>query len=68
MYNNNIKKKKKVVHRELHKKMRFLENVMHKILWDFEIKIDHLILARRKDLVEKKERKRKKKRKKKERV
>ena len=28
-----------------------LENKMNKILWDFEIQLDHLILARRPDLV-----------------
>ena len=28
-----------------------LENVMHKSLWDFEIQTDHLIPARRLDLV-----------------
>ena len=28
-----------------------LENEKHKILWDFEIQTDHLILARRPDLV-----------------
>ena len=27
------------------------ENKMHKILWDFEIQTDHLILSRRPDLV-----------------
>ena len=26
-----------------------LENVMHKLLWDFEIQTDHLISARRPD-------------------
>ena len=54
-----------MIHWELHKKLIFdhftkwymhkpesvLENEMHKILWDFEIQIDHLILARRPDLV-----------------
>ena len=29
----------------------FLENEMHKILWDFEIKTNYLIQARRSDLV-----------------
>ena len=28
-----------------------LENETHKLLWDFEIQTDHLILARRPDLV-----------------
>ena len=27
------------------------ENEMHKILWDFEVQIDHLISARRSDRV-----------------
>ena len=35
----------------MHKPESILENEMHKILWDFEIQIDHLILARRPDLV-----------------
>ena len=41
---------------------------MHKILWDFEMPTDHLILARRPDLVivnKKKKKKKKEKRKKK---
>ena len=55
----------KVIHWELCKKINFdhtkkwymhkpesvLENETHKILWDFEIKTDHLIPARRPDLV-----------------
>ena len=55
----------KVIHWELCKKLNFdhttkwymhkpesvLENATHKILWDFEIKTDHLIPARRPDLV-----------------
>ena len=28
-----------------------LENVIHKLLWDFNIQTDHLILARRPDLI-----------------
>ena len=28
-----------------------LENEMHKLLWDFEIQMDHLISAKRLDLV-----------------
>ena len=30
------------------------ENATHKVLWDFEIQTDHLISARRPDLVKKK--------------
>ena len=55
----------KVTNWELCKKLKFdhtnkwymhnpefvLENETHKILWDFEIKMDHLISARRTDLV-----------------
>ena len=55
----------KVIHWELCKKLKFdqttkwhmhkpestLENEMHKILWDFEIQMDHLIPIRRLDLV-----------------
>ena len=55
----------KVIHWELCKKFRFshtnkwymhnkesiLENGMHKLLWDFQKQKDHLILARRPDLV-----------------
>ena len=55
----------KVIHRELRKKFKFdhtnkgymhnpesvPENGTHKILWDFEIQTDHLISARRPDLV-----------------
>ena len=54
-----------MIHWDLRKKFRFdhtnkwymynsesvLENEMHKILWDFEIQTDHLISARRPDLV-----------------
>ena len=35
----------------MHKPESVLENETHKILWDFEIKTDHLIPARRPDLV-----------------
>ena len=35
----------------MHKPESVLENEMHKILWDFEIQMDHLISARRPDLV-----------------
>ena len=34
-----------------HKRESVLENEMHKILWDFEILLDHLILVRRPDLI-----------------
>ena len=54
-----------VIYKELCKKFKFddtnkwymhnpesvLENEMRKVLWDFEIETDHLILARRPDLV-----------------
>ena len=35
----------------MHKPESVLENETHTILWDFEIKTDHLIPARRPDLV-----------------
>ena len=35
----------------MHNPESILENVMHKILWDFEIQMDHLMLARGSDLV-----------------
>ena len=55
----------KVIHWEICKKCKFyhtnkwymhnpepvLENDMHKLLWDINIQIDHLIPARRKDLI-----------------
>ena len=55
----------KVIHRELCKKFKFdhtnkwymhnptfvLENDTHKLLWDFDIQTDHLISARRPDLI-----------------
>ena len=55
----------KVIHRELCKKLKYVHttawylhksesvllNEMHNILLDFEIQTDHLILARRPDLV-----------------
>ena len=53
----------------IHNPESVLENETQKLLWDFEIQTDHLISARRSDLVivkkKKKKRKRKKKRKKK---
>ena len=55
----------KVIHREMCKKFKFdhinkwymhkpapvLENDSHKFLWDFDMQTDHLILARRWDLI-----------------
>ena len=55
----------KVIHWKLCKKLKFnhtnkwymhnpesvLENGMHKLLWDFVIQTDHLISARRRDLM-----------------
>ena len=55
----------KVVHWELYKKVKFnhthkwymqnpasvLENDTHKLLWDFDIQTDHLLSARRPDLI-----------------
>ena len=55
----------KVIHREMCKKFRFdhtnkwymhnpssvLENDTHKLLWDFDIQTDHLIPARRPELI-----------------
>ena len=55
----------KVIHWEMCKKFKFdhtnklymhnpasvLENAMHKLLWDFNIQTDHLIPARRPDLI-----------------
>ena len=38
----------------MHKPECIQENEMYKILWDFEIKMDHLILARRPDNLKKK--------------
>ena len=35
----------------MHNPESVLKNEMHKVLWDFEIQIDHLISARRPDLV-----------------
>ena len=68
-----------VIHWEMSKKFKFdhtnkwcmhnpasdLENDIHKLLWDFDLQTDHLISARRPDLIIiKKEKKKKKKRKK----
>ena len=35
----------------MHKPAPVLENDSHKLLWDFNIQTDHLILARRPDLI-----------------
>ena len=35
----------------MHNPASFLENDMHKLLWDIDIHTDHLILARRPDLI-----------------
>ena len=35
----------------MHKPESVLENETHKIIWDFQIKTDHLIPARRPDLM-----------------
>ena len=35
----------------MHNPESIIENETHKILWDFEIQTDHLISARRPDLV-----------------
>ena len=43
--------KKLNFHHATHKPESVLENETHKILWDFEIQTDHLITARRPDLV-----------------
>ena len=35
----------------MHNPEPFLENYTHQLLWDFDIQTDHLILARRPDLI-----------------
>ena len=35
----------------MHNPAPVLENNLHKLLWDFDVHMDHLILARRPDLV-----------------
>ena len=69
----------KVIHLEMCKKFKFdhankwymqnpapvLENDTHKLLWDFDIQTDHLIPARRPDLIIINKKKKKKKKKKK---
>ena len=49
----------------MHNPASVLENDIHKLLWDLDIKTDHLISARRPDLIiiNKKKKKKKKKRK-----
>ena len=49
--NNNDNEEKKIWPYNMHKPESIMENETHKILWDFEIKTDHLILARRPDLL-----------------
>ena len=45
----------------MHNPESFLENEIHKLLWDFEIQTDHLISARRQDLDTVKKKKKEKK-------
>ena len=45
----------------MHNPAPVLENDTHKLLWDFDIKTDHLILARRPDLIIINKKKKKKK-------
>ena len=45
----------------MHNPAPVLENATHKLLWDFNIQTDHLILARRPDLVIINKKKKKKK-------
>ena len=47
----------------MHNLEYILENEMHKLLWDFEIQTDHLILARRSRSCESRQKKKKKKKK-----
>ena len=46
----------------MHNPASVLENETHKLLWDFEIQTDHLISAKRPDLIIIKKKKKKKKR------
>ena len=46
----------------MHNQESVLENETHKLLWDFDIQTDHLISARRPDLIIINKRKKKKKR------
>ena len=50
----------------MHKPECVHENEMHKLHWDFEMQTDHLILARRPDIVIVNKKKRKKAKKKRE--
>ena len=45
----------------MHNPAPILENDTHKLLWDFNIQTDHLIPARRPDLIKKKKKKKKEK-------
>ena len=45
----------------MHNPVSVLENDTQKLLWDFDIQMDYLILARRPDLIVIKKKKRKKK-------
>ena len=45
----------------MHKLRSVQGNEMHKVLWDFEIQTDHLILARQLDIMIVKKKKKKKK-------
>ena len=45
----------------MHNPAPLLENATHKLLWDFNIQTDHLILAKRPDLIIINKKKRKKK-------
>ena len=46
----------------MHNSAPVLENDSHKLLWDFNIQMDHLILVRRPDLIIISKKKKKKKR------
>ena len=45
----------------MHNPASFLENETHKLLWDFDIQIIHLISTRRPDLIKSTKKKKKKK-------
>ena len=46
---------------QMHNQAHVLENDTHKLLWDFDIQTDHIILARRPDLIIIKKKKKRKK-------
>ena len=48
----------------MHNPVSVLENDTHKLLWDYDIQTDHLILAKRPDLIITNKKKKKKKKKK----